>query len=586
MGELATCNSHGATSPMLKALVLDAFSRAGVETIQSLGRHGVAVHAAAPSDCKAFSSRYVARRWEQPKDASSSAFLGWLREMDIRQRYSLIVPSTERSLLPLLELEDYDPLRARLQLAPRRSILTALDKWSTLELAHTCGVPIPRSRLHQTGSDSSVPDSYPVVLKAMRSMIPADGGLEQSQPYLVHSLSDWKEVLHSLTPSIPLIEQERLTGFGLGVELLYQNGKMVWHFCHQRLHEGASRNGLGSGSSYRRSIPPPPILLAYATALLNRLRWNGVAMVEFLVTPEGRYYLMEINPRFWGSLALAIDAGVDFPWGLFLMATGQPVPPQPDYRVPYYTRALADDTRWILRSLRSKPHEAVLELPGVGRVLGGIESWDHFDWKDLGIITTEFRETLGHLKHSLAKRFRRKLAFRHVTRTHRKNMARLRPLLWAPRLLFICFGNTCRSPIAEQMARRRLPSWEISSAGFHPESGRSCPSHLREAAFSLGFDISHYRSKKCCSEMAEAADLIVLMDMDNFSDFERQFPDLLHKVFLLGMFLSAPREIQDLYDADFQETLGTLQLMEKSIDALAKQFEPLCDPLNVAAHHS
>src|SRR6185369_324392 len=53
---------------------------------------------------------------------------------------------------------------------------------------------------------------------------------------------------------------------------------------------------------------------------------------------DGESWLMEINPRLWGSVALPIDAGVDFPAGLLLLATAQAVPPQPGYRVPYYTR--------------------------------------------------------------------------------------------------------------------------------------------------------------------------------------------------------------------------------------------------------
>jgi predicted ATP-grasp superfamily ATP-dependent carboligase len=47
--------------------------------------------------------------------------------------------------------------------------------------------------------------------------------------------------------------------------------------------------------------------------LLSSLNWNGVAMFEFKYTTDSIYYLMEINPRLWGSLQLAIDSGVDFP---------------------------------------------------------------------------------------------------------------------------------------------------------------------------------------------------------------------------------------------------------------------------------
>src|SRR5471032_3285323 len=117
---------------MPSALVLDAQSRAGLETIQSLGRHGVTVHAAAVEPCLAHRSRYLARYWSQP---SGVTFLDWVRRLDAEFNYSLIVPSTELSLLMLLPLEKDDPLVRKAVMPSRAAIETALNKWATLELA-------------------------------------------------------------------------------------------------------------------------------------------------------------------------------------------------------------------------------------------------------------------------------------------------------------------------------------------------------------------------------------------------------------------------------------------------------------------
>jgi protein-tyrosine-phosphatase/predicted ATP-grasp superfamily ATP-dependent carboligase len=558
---------------MLKALVLDAFSNAGLETIQSLGRHGVIVHASSPSACQAFSSRYVAQQLEQPTGTSCGAFLEWLRQNHAQHDYSLIVPSTEYSLLSFADLQEDDPLRARIQLASRGSILSTLDKWSTLELARSCGVPTPPSRLYESQSDPSAPPSFPVVLKATRSMIPIGGRVQQIQPFLAQDHSDWKRVLLSLLPLTPVIEQTHLIGYGVGIEFLYRNGEMVWHFCHRRLHEGSGAGGLGSGSSYRCSISTPPKLLADATALLNLLRWHGVAMVEFLVTPAGRHYFMEINPRLWGSLALAIDAGVDFPWGLFLMATGQRVPPQPDYRSPYYTRALGQDTRWILECLRSRPMKGLWNLIGFARVFTGREAWDHFDWGDLRVTATGTRELLRDAVKSLANRLRKRVELQRAKRIHRKNLTHLRSGQQGCRqVLFLCQGNICRSPVAEQMARREMPGLKFSSAGFHRESGRPSPMHLQQAARSLGFDLSALRSNIVSPRMVEEADFVILMDGRGLLDFSQQFPGALQKVLLLGMFLSPPGEIRDPYDANLHQTIHILQQIERGIEELAKEL--------------
>ena len=79
-----------------------------------------------------------------------------------------------------------------------------------------------------------------------------------------------------------------------------------------------------------------------AVALLNALDWFGVAMVEFKLDPrDGIPKLMEVNPRFWGSLALSIEAGVNFPYLLYRMSLGERFKPVHDYEI-------GKRVRWLL----------------------------------------------------------------------------------------------------------------------------------------------------------------------------------------------------------------------------------------------
>jgi len=75
------------------------------------------------------------------------------------------------------------------------------------------------------------------------------------------------------------------------------------------------------------------------------MAWHGVAMVEFKVSADGTPYLMEVNARFWGSLQLAIDAGVDFPWLLYQLATGRDVESDDDYVTGVKSRWLWEISR-------------------------------------------------------------------------------------------------------------------------------------------------------------------------------------------------------------------------------------------------
>ena len=85
---------------------------------------------------------------------------------------------------------------------------------------------------------------------------------------------------------------------------------------HRRIRE---RLVMGGPSTCAESVYDSK-LLDYGLRVLKNLKWHGVAMVEFKKDSiDGEFKLMEINPKFWGSLDLAIASGVDFPYLLYNM---------------------------------------------------------------------------------------------------------------------------------------------------------------------------------------------------------------------------------------------------------------------------
>ena len=117
------------------------------------------------------------------------------------------------------------------------------------------------------------------------------------------------------------------------------------------------------------STPVNPTLLAHARALLDAVAWHGIAMVEFKVAEDGTPYLMEINTRFWGSLQLAIDAGVDFPWLLYNLACDKPVLPVEGYKIGCRLRWVLGDLDSLYLSLKDKTSPLRTKLAAVGRFL-------------------------------------------------------------------------------------------------------------------------------------------------------------------------------------------------------------------------
>ncbi len=83
-----------------------------------------------------------------------------------------------------------------------------------------------------------------------------------------------------------------------------------------------------SGASCRAvTVPVDPDLSARAAALFRVLGWFGLAELQFLVPAAGPARLIDLNGRFYGSLALAVRAGANLPASWAALATGRDVKP-------------------------------------------------------------------------------------------------------------------------------------------------------------------------------------------------------------------------------------------------------------------
>jgi predicted ATP-grasp superfamily ATP-dependent carboligase len=144
--------------------------------------------------------------------------------------------------------------------------------------------------------------------------------------------------------------QRQVDGDGVGIFALCDRGETRMMFSHRRLREKPPWGGV---SVLRESIAVDPVAGEYSRRLLRALGWHGVAMVEFKrERSTGVAFLMEINGRFWGSLQLAIDAGLNFPLSLAGLYCGDPVPQQNDYRVGIRSRWLLGDLDHLLMRVR------------------------------------------------------------------------------------------------------------------------------------------------------------------------------------------------------------------------------------------
>ena len=136
------------------------------------------------------------------------------------------------------------------------------------------------------------------------------------------------------------IVQEWIDGEGYGVSGVFRNGVPEALTTHRRVREFPP----GGGPATCAVSVVEPAAEDSARRLMAEIRWTGPAMVEFRrAQSDGKYYLMEVNARLWGTLPLALACGVNVPDRLARLALGEPPPPAPPPAPGVRLRFLAAD---------------------------------------------------------------------------------------------------------------------------------------------------------------------------------------------------------------------------------------------------
>jgi predicted ATP-grasp superfamily ATP-dependent carboligase len=221
----------------------------------------------------------------------------------------------------------------RLEVADVAQIEFAADKKRTRELALKLGLNAPLSIY--PSSMEEVRElagklKYPVVLKPSRESLPKGVRIVKSQKEFIPNCKNLRATWPPSCDHLPMI-QSFVPGYGCGFFALYQKGVCKRVFMHRRVREYPP----GGGGSCCAESFYDPVLKEAGMKLLDAMGWHGVAMVEFRYDPATeKYTLLEVNPKFWGSLDLALAAGADFPGSLCEMARGESLPYTEDYLYP------------------------------------------------------------------------------------------------------------------------------------------------------------------------------------------------------------------------------------------------------------
>lgn len=553
-----------------KVLVIGDDTRSFLACVRSLGRQGLEVHVAPNTlSSPALVSRYIKQVHILPYYlGDGQEWLTATRALLEKERFDLVLPCEERSLLPLIRHQHEFPADTRLAVPDEKALNAFFDKVQTRELATQCNVPVAQAHLYR--KQEALPQTFPLVAKYRKSYSWPDLYL-RTQVKVVKNTTELQEWLGHHEPADQEVFFEHLVpGVGVGVSVLCDRGEVLQAFEHQRAHE------VSGSSFYRKSMPLNPERLAAVQRMVAAIQYTGLAMFEFKVNePTGQWHLLEVNARPWGSLPLPVAWGVDFPYRLYqLLVLGQRTPAV-SYPAPRYGRNFISDL-WQFRMASSelRPHPFALAKHALGwmggllRILVNRERQDTWVWDDPQPAYFEMRQLVDTVKQKL----------RGETAPVRSPLPPL-PSNRPARLLFLCQGNICRSSYAEKKALQLVAQGqhaiEIDSAGMLPRNTRPAPMVAQEAAASMGVDLTRHASKHAFESMLRHNDWIIIFDDINRQAVLDRYPDLEPKLVYLGDFAAdTNRQILDPDGKDLGTFLKTYRRIDACLPALLAQGTP------------
>lgn len=317
-----------------------------------------------------------------------------------RMRYRLLIPMDDVTVGVLAGAMPQLEGLVRLPFPDLEAVYAAHDKAALISRAKEKGVPVPKTVVVRETADvqRAVREvGLPAVVKPRFSRFRRGGDwIHGGGTRYVRTPAELELACRAVQELVPFpLVQECIPGEGRGIFLLMKHGEVRAAFAHRRMREKPPSGGV---SVLSESVPLDPALLEFSQRLLSDLKWHGVAMVEFKRdTRDGITKLMEINGRFWGSLQLAIDAGVDFPWLLYRLAVVGDITPVFSYKEGVRLRWWLGDLDWLLLCFRksrsvSSRVAVIREFLKPSRARAEI-----FRWGDPGPQLAELSQYVGHI---------------------------------------------------------------------------------------------------------------------------------------------------------------------------------------------
>jgi len=295
----------------------------GLGVVRSLARNGIKVVVIDTEPCISRFSRYVYKFLRCPNVQDESAFLEFLH--DIAHRYQLenwIIFPTDDETVFFLSQHHTELSKMFMLTTPHWDIVKfAYNKTYSYQLAEKIGIPIPKTFYPEKLEDLFDLDiSFPAIIKpsVMRRFFSITGKKVFRAKNRDELISNYQKASSIIPPNEILIQDEipEVAKHLYSFCPLFKDKKVLAKIVAKRTRQHPM--DFGQASTFAETIHLPE-LETLGISILSAMNYYGICEVEFIQDPRDHIYkFLEVNPRVWGWHTLAIRAGVNLPYLLYL----------------------------------------------------------------------------------------------------------------------------------------------------------------------------------------------------------------------------------------------------------------------------